>query len=485
MPPGSGTSGDRPTATLAATTLGHIKSLWSEMPGRVSLAVVLMTITGLVDTTGVVLLPPLLALVGVPLDGGAGGRFQDAVDTVLGFAGLEATLPAVLGLFVLVSLVSAALRFSESLVAASVFTNYPHILRRDLLATISRAEWPLLTERAPGDFWHALTAEIGRVENATYALLTTASTVMLASVYLAMAFVISPELSALVVAVAGFMVLVALGFMRHAARLGTAASESEKAVYQGLQDHFGALRLIRAHGQQEQAIDEMSDRFTRATRQRWASSRGYAASRLVIQGCTILALALVVLVAVEYLSIGAASLLVVIYAFGRAMPMVSWVAQSAQLYVTEVAGFQTVHELQTWASSRTTGIPAGDSPAAFEHELRLNSVSFAYPARQGTPAVDGVDMLLRKGTTTAIIGPSGSGKSTICDLLMGLISPTSGHVLIDGTDLSGCAGAWQRRIAYVPQDPVLFNASIVANLTWARPEATSEEIDRALRRADA
>ena len=98
----------------------------------------------------------------------------------------------------------------------------------------------------------------------------------------------------------------------------------------------------------------------------------------------------------------------------------------------------------------------------------------------------GVSLRLRAGTVTGLAGASGAGKSTIADLVMGLLRPTSGTVSIDGHVLAdGDVRAWRRSIGYVPQDTFLLHDTVRANLHWARPDATEQEMWLALDQASA
>lgn len=117
------------------------------------------------------------------------------------------------------------------------------------------------------------------------------------------------------------------------------------------------------------------------------------------------------------------------------------------------------------------------------HYIRFEKVSFNYDEGK-TPAISNLDLLIKAGETTAIVGPSGAGKSTIADLVMGLIVPDEGWILVDGTQLTPeRIKTWRDQIGYVAQDTFLFHDTIRANLLWAHPGATEEEIDHALRLA--
>ena len=98
------------------------------------------------------------------------------------------------------------------------------------------------------------------------------------------------------------------------------------------------------------------------------------------------------------------------------------------------------------------------------------------------------DLSLRvaPGEMVAIVGPSGAGKSTIFQLLLRFYDPTGGAVLLDGVDIAKVdPAALRARLALVPQDPVIFGASIADNIAYGAPEASRKEIRAAAVRAAA
>ncbi len=90
------------------------------------------------------------------------------------------------------------------------------------------------------------------------------------------------------------------------------------------------------------------------------------------------------------------------------------------------------------------------------------------------------------GEKVALVGPSGAGKSTVAALLLRFIQPNTGRILIDGRPLSDLTDdAWRPRVAWVPQAPYLFNASVADNIRLGRPDASDAEVAEAAQRAGA
>ncbi|MFD3697576.1 ABC transporter ATP-binding protein [Streptomyces sp. NPDC058646] len=117
--------------------------------------------------------------------------------------------------------------------------------------------------------------------------------------------------------------------------------------------------------------------------------------------------------------------------------------------------------------------------------LELRGADFRYPGAE-VPVLRGVDLVARPGETTAVIGSTGSGKSTLLGLVPRLFDVTGGQVLVDGEDVRRFdPELLARTVGLVPQKPYLFSGTVASNLRYGRPEATDEELWRALEVAQA
>ena len=120
--------------------------------------------------------------------------------------------------------------------------------------------------------------------------------------------------------------------------------------------------------------------------------------------------------------------------------------------------------------------------------IGFEKVRFAYPARKNQLVLSGVSFSVSPGERVALVGPSGAGKSTILQLIMRYYDPDGGSITLDRTSISRLdPKALRDEIALVPQDPVVFAASVRENIAYGQPEASNDAIKRAARlaRADA
>jgi ABC transporter fused permease/ATP-binding protein len=127
-----------------------------------------------------------------------------------------------------------------------------------------------------------------------------------------------------------------------------------------------------------------------------------------------------------------------------------------------------------------TPLPAGGGA------IKLEGVSFAYPARPTHPVLVDVDLEIKPGEVIALVGPSGAGKSTVLGLLYRFYDVSAGRILYEGVDVRDLALADLRRtLAMVAQEPVLWAGTIRDNIAYGRDGATDADIERAARDANA
>lgn len=209
----------------------------------------------------------------------------------------------------------------------------------------------------------------------------------------------------------------------------------------------------------------------------------------------------------------------IIAVYGNASFLVLGLAMSAMLYfggraiigktltVGELAAFLTYMLTMTWPL-RALGFTIADIQRSLAAASRLfevidsapesvdppNAVELKNPRGEvefrdvwltyhtGKTVLRGLSFRVRPGERVLITGPPGSGKSTVLKLIARLYEPERGEVLIDGVDVRRIkTESLRRTVAYVPQEPFIFNRSIRENIALAKPEATMEEIVRAAR----
>jgi subfamily B ATP-binding cassette protein MsbA len=247
-------------------------------------------------------------------------------------------------------------------------------------------------------------------------------------------------------------------------------------------ENLAAAREVRAFGLEERE----TSRFAEACR------------ALITSQMKIVKYAQALTPAIEVISaVGIAVTLV--YAYRGGLALETFIALITALY----ASYEPVKKLGALSNELKRGTAALDrlevvlnepvtlaDPAApatvgrLRGALSFRDVTFAY--EPGNPVLEGVTVEIPAGTVCALVGPSGAGKSSFANLVPRFHDVTAGAVLVDGHDVRALRLADLRRnVAVVPQDPVLFNDSILANILLGRPGASRAEAETAARDASA
>lgn len=152
-----------------------------------------------------------------------------------------------------------------------------------------------------------------------------------------------------------------------------------------------------------------------------------------------------------------------------------------------IGATQRVRELLI---EETEAVNIDNEPLKEEYKLagkvEFKNVAFSYPSRTDIPVLKDLSLTAEKGQQIAIVGPSGAGKSTIVSLLLHFYQPDKGSILFDGKPAKDIPlSQLRKQMAIVPQDVMLFGGSIFENIAYGKPDATSEEVEAAARKANA
>jgi ATP-binding cassette subfamily B protein len=367
-----------------------------------------------------------------------------------------------------------------------------------IIADLRRALFGHVLTLSPAFFDSARTGEIGsRITNDSEQLrqvigfgvsMFLRNSLMMAGA-LVLLFATSPRLAALIVLGVPLTLVPILVIGRSVRRLSRATQDRVADVSAHVDESLHEIRTVQAYGHEER---------TRRTFE--ASAEGaYAAGvyRVRVKAWLISLVMLIGFCAVGViLWIGGHDVLAGRLTAGELSAFVFYAAvvASGAGTVSEVWGeiqrgagaTERLLELLDTRPALVTAAPVIKLPPRVAGALRFEDVEFAYPSRPETAALGPVSFAVKPGERVALVGPSGAGKSTVFALTLRFYDPRSGRVLIDGADLRHCDPNDVRRLsAIVPQDPVIFAASVTENVRFGRPDASLERVREACAAAHA
>jgi ATP-binding cassette, subfamily B, bacterial PglK len=252
-------------------------------------------------------------------------------------------------------------------------------------------------------------------------------------------------------------------------RLGEEQRTHQQGMLQAVSEGLGAIKVVKVLGRQGyflNVFDHAARGYARAGRTRHVL---LAVPRLVLET---VAVAILLSFAALLLARGrpVASLIPTLTLFAvavvRLIPAFARITGALNQLRFGRAAVQGVYAdlVELEPGPRSDG-----TPLAFVERLRVEGVSFAYRDTESL-ALDDISLEIPRGSVVGFVGPTGSGKTTLVDVVLGLLSPTSGRITVDGEDIRGREAGWQRNIGYVPQDTTLVDLSIRQNIAFGVPD---------------
>jgi len=469
---------------VSATLRKYLTTLIHIMSWKVALALGLMICLSTMEGISLLMLVPLLQLVGLNVQEGSIGQLAEFISSIFSTIGIRPTLIAVLCVYVLIVIIHSILRRWETSTSLSLEYEFVVRLREKLYRAIANTNWLFFARNRVSDFTHALTIEMERIGAATYYILNLLATGIVAIVYILFALKLSVMMTGLV-----FLCGVGLMFLlrkktKMAHETGEGLSEAMSGLYNAISEHLNGMKTAKSYGVVERHV-EIFRRLAEQVRHMYTHTvQNQAEVNYWFNIGSVIILSLILYASFQILSISTAGVLLLLFLFARAMPKLSNIQQNFQSSINMMPSFSRVMELQKRCEEAAETEIQRYGKIDIGNGIRFKKVSFSYDAN--SPVIKDLDITIKAGQTTAIVGPSGAGKTTIADLLMGLIIPNEGSILIDGKEFGPeRVRVWREQIGYVPQDTFLFNDTLRGNLSWAKPDAKEEEINQSLKFAAA
>jgi ATP-binding cassette subfamily B protein/subfamily B ATP-binding cassette protein MsbA len=262
--------------------------------------------------------------------------------------------------------------------------------------------------------------------------------------------------------------------------------ELESGLISQLYEAFSSIRLIKSFAREEHELQRYETAGDKTMKARIAITWQQSLFGVAIGSITVLGTALVTVVGGLHVMRGqltVGGVWLAIQYLGSVYGPLSAIAHTTGQLQGAVAGARRVRS-QLALTPETIDAPDAIDATDIVGRVEFRDVSFSYP--DGTPILHDISFSARPGQMVALVGLTGAGKTTLVSLIPRFYHPTSGEVLIDDVDVRRYrVRSLRERIAIVPQDAVLFSATIAENLRYGRLDATDAEIEEAARAAHA
>ncbi|MDT0121898.1 ABC transporter ATP-binding protein [Paenibacillus sp. RRE4] len=449
-----------------------------------------MILIGLMEGIGIYMLVPMLSLIGVFEMGSSGIHIPWLTELLHRFSE-NGQLLLVLLAFVFILSGQAWMQRLQTIRNTRIQQQFIRTLRLETYSALLRAQWSFFLQKRKSDFNHILTTELARVSQGTSLILQMAASLIFTAIQIGLAFWLSAKLTSLVL-VSGLLLFVLLRkFVRRAKQIGDQTSEFSQSYYYGITEHFNGIKDIKSNMLESSHI-RWFDRICRQIERNVVQfSQLNTGTQLIHRVSAAIIIAAFIYLSLQVMSVPPANLLLIILIFSRLWPRFTAIQSNLEYISSMLPAFRIVRELKDQTEKnreiRESKIETGTSasrpivPIELVDGIMCEDVNYRYEGSD-TYALKNVQAFIPAQGMTAIVGKSGAGKSTLIDLIMGLVKSEGGRILIDGKPLTEEQLLnWRSSIGYVSQDPFLFHTSIRENLRLVDPDASEEQMWRALR----
>ncbi|MCZ3367526.1 ABC transporter ATP-binding protein [Methanobacterium veterum] len=463
----------------------YITDLTRLMPEKSVFVLVLMVIVSLTEGIGLLLLVPLLQLVGLDVQQGALGQIAGYVSLFFSYIGIKPTLGIVLVIYVIIISLNALFYKVQTLKSSEIQYEFAAYLRKRLFNSVTGSNWLFFTQKRSSDFAHALTYEIERIGVGTNQFLSLIASIFVLAVYLIFALELSGLITGLIFLVGIILLLLLKRRTSSAQRSGEALSDTSKNMYSSTIQHLDGMKTIKSFNMEEKNIETFGNVADRVAGKYIDAVNSYADVRFLFDVGSVIILSIIVFILISFMNLSISELLILLFLFVRMIPRFSIIQRSYQYFINMIPAFVTIMDLEK-ECEKASEPKLKTGKVKLEDEIKFENVSFSYDSSDESFSLKNLNLTIKAGQTSAVVGLSGAGKSTIADMVMGLINPVNGHILIDNKVLSeDNLSAWRSQIGYVAQDTFLFNDTVRNNLLLAKQNAAEEEIITALKLASA
>ena len=411
------------------------------------------------------------------------------VDTYL--LGVDASalgrLYRICGVILVATWLRAACSYGASVYATVSRARIVEHLRLRLVDQLQSVALSFFSKTRSGELLNSIMSEISRTTASLGILFTILTRGTMLTIYVALMFWISWELSLFVLAFFGLLSLTMTRIIRNIRSIGVEVTEASGEFTAAISEFIDGIRTIIAYNKQSYERRQVARVVRRLSDSVIASTKKQSLIRPLSHSIlgTVLIIFLVITMQFFVMSgeLDLAFVLTYLFALFRAMPIVHEINSHRSDWAVNRAGLANVAALL-----RTDDKPyLEDGPLEaqpLQRGITFEGVTFGY--LPNAPVLKNISLEIQRGKMTAIVGASGAGKSTLVDLLPRFYDPDQGRILYDGRDLRNFTTYSLRdQIAVVSQSTHIFNESVTDNIAYGLPDVSPERVREVAAQANA
>lgn len=465
--------------------LNFTKTLYKYLGPKLILNIFFNTIQSLMNGTGIILLIPLLSVAGIMGSLNNSNFLLDNIQSFFLTLSPNISLIIILMLFIVILSFNAILNRQTSILSTKITEEFSSQLKIELFKNVVYSKWNYISNKRISDLTNTFTMEISRVSSATTQLLRIISQIIAALIQISISFVISAPITIFAL-INGIIIFIFMrSSFRKAKKLGTDLLFMNKEVQLQITEQLNGIKEVKSYCIQDIQIENFSELVQKIKLNSMNFSKIQSIPDTIYKILSSIIISLFFYSSIAIFKVNPANLLIVLFIFGRLWPLFSAFQSSLQNLFVMLPSFNNLMKIneELKINSETSNSVNDKNIFSLDNCIEFKNVSFKYSGKEEF-AIKDISFKIPSKSFTALIGKSGSGKTTLANILMGLLLPQKGYVYSDEKVINEeNILAWRKHLAYVPQDPFIFNDTIRNNLLRFTPNATENEISDSLKLA--
>ena len=443
------------------------RDLMKRLGWRFPVLVAGTALVGLGEGVSVVLLLPLLSRIGIATSSSQGLVISqlDRGLTLIGATGPLTILVVIIAIVAIQTALSVVLMWWTAILAR----RYQSQRQLELFGAFMRAKWSYLADQKAGEMTNAIITESERLGGAFTICLSLLASVVVTIIYVVLSLIIAWQITLSLIGFAAAAALAMAHLYRKTYAVGRSLAPLNAEFQTMLTEHFAGAKFIKASAGVDRAAARIESLVQKIEKANAFANSLPGTVRSFLEAIGLVGIAIMLVLGSTWMGVAAGNVVIVLALFGRLFPRISALQASLHHLSWNVPAVETINKLQAAAEAKAER--QDDTSAPLKIPLPTTLTIRGLQVKFGERAVlDQIKLTLPIPGMLAVVGRSGAGKSTLVHALLGLVEPSAGSIQLGAYQLASAPlQAWRRAIGYVPQETILFHASIRDNLTCSIP----------------
>ena len=405
---------------------------------------------------------------------------------ITGYLGISHSLIGILTFMFFIFFGKAILKFCAGYYQSALFRDLYRHLKINFYDAILNVDYEYFTKRNAGYFITVMNGHTSKLVNSFNIFITVITSAVMTISYLAIAALISWQVSMMAVVLGGIVMGLLTIVNRYVRKISHQISKQETKMSQIAIQALHAFKYIVSTASYKPIQNQYGESIRILTGLQFKTQVANAFTNSLQELFSITLLIAMILIEVIILGYPISAVFVVLLLFYRGVNQLMAIQVNWQLLIQNQGFVASVDsELDRLIEHRAPNGTNDQSIVLNQAALVLEDLHFSYSEEEAA-ILQGLNITIQPNSSVAFVGPSGAGKTTLVDVITGLLRPNVGSIKVGSRDLSDTkSDLWRSKIGYVAQDLTVFDDTVANNIALFRKDATLDDIKTAAKMASA